>query len=94
MSSATSFVDLPSRRHERPDPDRAAATGLWTAPLRDAARRPAPSRRAADWLAGLAGVGVGITVALAVTAESAGSLAALGGPAIAAAGSPVWWPPT
>ncbi len=59
-------------------------TGFWTAPLRSRSRRPAPGRRAANWLAGLAGLGLGITVALAVTAESAGSLAALGGPATAA----------
>jgi predicted ferric reductase len=59
-------------------------TGFWTAPLHSRSRRPAPGRRAANWLAGLAGLGLGITVALAVTAESAGSLAALGGPATAA----------
>ena len=49
-----------------------------------APRPRAPDRRAANWLAGLAGLGLGITIALAVTAESAGSLAALGGLATAA----------
>ena len=84
MSSATSFVESPSRRHGQPDPERAGATGFWTAPLGDGSRPRAPDRRAANWLAGLAGLGLGITIALAVTAESAGSLAALGGPATAA----------
>jgi predicted ferric reductase len=80
------LLDSAPRRHERHDRDRhrAVTPGFWTAPLRHHSRPAAPSQRAANWLAGLAGLGLGITIALAVTAESAGSLAALGGPATAA----------
>jgi DMSO/TMAO reductase YedYZ heme-binding membrane subunit len=43
-------------------------------------RRPAQQRPiVVDWLAGAAGLGLGITIALAITAESAGSLSAPGG---------------
>jgi predicted ferric reductase len=84
MPSSASLLDTPLPRHERRAPDPGIAPGFWTAPLPDRAPRPAPSRRAADWLAGLAGLGMGITIALGVTAESARSLAAVGGPATAA----------
>lgn len=55
-------------------------------PVRRVRRRlPAPGRPAVvDALAGLAGVGLGVTLALGVAAESAGSLRAPGGPATAA----------
>jgi predicted ferric reductase len=84
LMPSTSLLDPPSPRRERHDADRGATPGFWTAPLPHRTRRPAPGRRAADWLAGLAGLGLGITVALAVTAESSRSLAAVGGAATAA----------
>src|SRR4051794_23253544 len=53
-------------------------------PVAATRRRPARPRPAvADVLAGLAGLGLGITLALAVGAESAGSLRAPGGVATA-----------
>lgn len=52
---------------------------FWTAPVRHRGRRPRTSQRGADLLLALAGLGFGITIALAVTAESASSLAAPGG---------------
>jgi predicted ferric reductase len=57
---------------------------LWQAPARAERRRP-PRRRplVVDVLAAAAGLGLGITVGLAVTAESAGSLSAPGGLATA-----------
>jgi ferredoxin-NADP reductase/DMSO/TMAO reductase YedYZ heme-binding membrane subunit len=49
-----------------------------------ARRRPArPRPLVVDWLAAAAGIGLGITIGLAVTAESAGSLGAPGGIATA-----------
>src|SRR4051794_13710063 len=88
--------DDPRRRHRAQHgrlPD--GMTSLWVdepvvAPAREAVvaprrrRRPArPQSAVADILAGLAGLGLGITVALAVGAESAGSLRAPGGIATA-----------
>src|SRR3954451_4114934 len=66
-------------------------TSLWVdepvalaQPARRRRRRPArPQPAFADVLAGFAGLGLGITVALAVGAESAGSLRAPGGIATA-----------
>src|SRR6476660_2521054 len=79
-----------------PAPAEAAATvhpgSLWRGPPAHAAptpvrrprRRPALGRpRIVDLLAAAAGVGLGITIGLAVTAESAGSLSAPGGIATA-----------
>jgi predicted ferric reductase len=83
MAASTSLLDPPSQRRER-DPDRALTPGFWTAPLRDRSEPPAPGRRGPRALAGLAALGLGVTMALALTAESAGSLAAVGGPATAA----------
>jgi predicted ferric reductase len=83
MPGSTSLLDAPPPRRER-DPDHPTTAGFWTAPLRDRSAPPAPGRRAARVLAGLAGLGLVITTALAVTVESAGSLAAVGGPATAA----------
>jgi len=70
------------------------SASLWLDPpaaVRPSARRPAarrlrPARQrpvVVDVLAALAGIGLGITIALAVTAETAGSLAAPGGIATA-----------
>jgi predicted ferric reductase len=62
---------------------------LWrdhSAPVRRTARRLRPARQrpvVVDVLAALAGIGLGITIGLEVTAESAGSLAAPGGIATA-----------
>jgi hypothetical protein len=52
-----------------------------------AARRQSARQRplVVDVLAGLAGLGLGITIALGITAESAGSLSAAGGIATAIA---------
>jgi predicted ferric reductase len=79
-----------------PAPAEAAATvhpgSLWRdppahaapTPVRRPRRRPARGRpRIVDLLAAAAGVGLGITIGLAVTAESAGSLSAPGGIATA-----------
>ncbi len=60
---------------------RPSAHAAAAAPAR---RRPARGRPVlVDLLAGLAGIGLGITIGLAVTAESAGSLSAPGGVATA-----------
>src|SRR4051794_20591174 len=57
---------------------------MSTAPLPTEPRRPARRRPlVVDLLAGAAGLGLGIPVGLAVTAESAGSLSAPGGVATA-----------
>src|SRR5947208_17061579 len=59
------------------------ARSLW-AREQGARRRPAPGRPlVVDLLAALAGLGLGITIALPITAESAGSLQAPGGVATA-----------
>jgi ferredoxin-NADP reductase/DMSO/TMAO reductase YedYZ heme-binding membrane subunit len=66
-----------------------SSAGAATAPLerrRSPPRRlPAPGRpKVVDALAALAGIGLGVTLALGISAESAGSLQAPGGPATAA----------
>ncbi|MEO8690741.1 MAG: ferredoxin reductase family protein [Solirubrobacteraceae bacterium] len=71
----------------------AAEPSLWLDPpvserrsvARDTARLRPPRKRpvVVDALAAVAGIGLGVTIGLAVTAESAGSLAAPGGVAIA-----------
>ena len=83
MSSSTPLLDPQPLSVPRQGHERRPATTFWTAPHRQRARPAAPSRRGADLLAALAGLGLGITIALALTAESARSLAAAGGPATA-----------
>jgi ferredoxin-NADP reductase/DMSO/TMAO reductase YedYZ heme-binding membrane subunit len=57
-----------------------ATTTYPQAASRRRRRRPAPpSRRAANAIAGIAGLGLAVTLALGVSAESSGSLAAAGG---------------
>src|SRR4051812_9413666 len=80
--AAAAAIEMPGR-----------AASLWLAPpapARPPARRPErrvrPARRrpvVVDVLAALAGIGLGVTVGLEVTAESAGSLGAAGGVATA-----------
>lgn len=53
---------------------------FWTAPLRRRSGRRRASGRGADLLAALGGLGLGITIVLAIGAESSGSLHAAGGP--------------
>src|SRR4051794_31315216 len=76
--AAAAAIDVPGR-----------SASLWhdhAAPVRRTARRLRPVRPrplVVDVLAALAGIGLGITIGLEVTAESAGSLAAPGGVATA-----------
>src|SRR4029079_2571358 len=61
-----------------------ARPAFWTdRPAAARLRPPRPRPRVVDVLAAAAGIGLGVTIGLAVTAESAGSLQAPGGIAIA-----------
>ncbi len=80
-----SAVDVPLW-HDRPATraERAERPATVTEPPAGPRRRPArPRSRVVDVLAAAAGIGLGVTIGLDVTAESAGSLSAPGGVAIA-----------
>lgn len=83
MSSTTLWAD-PYREDEVPRQERTATP--VAAPARPRRRRlpAAPRPRVVDTLTALAGLGLGIVVALGVAAESSGSLGAAGGLATAA----------
>lgn len=69
---------IPLAPGQQSPPDALPEGSFWTEPLRRPPRRPS-GRRGARLLAALAGLGLGVTVALAVLAESAGSLQTAGG---------------
>jgi len=86
MSAAALWAEPEPREPARPAADTLVAAPPAAPPLpathrrRPAARRP----RVVDGLAALAGLGLGVTVALGIAAESSGSLRAPGGLATAA----------
>src|SRR4051794_13362239 len=77
-------LQAPSRRRSLWDDGPAQPLAPAAPARRSTRRRPARRRPAVvDVLAGAAGIGLGITIGLAVSAESAGSLSAPGGVATA-----------